>query len=190
MSLHRERGQMVVDDLRALPPAPLVVAEGSDVPAWVISSGLADATRAIWLMPTPSFQAASLADLPLGARTLYSLLRDVVQAETSEHGAPVLTIDGTLDIDEVTDAVQRLFAGAISAGPKAETMSERRALLRGANEAGVEQVRAYYRRPWAVGDSESVVRPFLCECGRTDCSESVEVTVERAARPVYALGHG
>jgi hypothetical protein len=64
MSLHRERGEMVIDDLHALPPAPLVVAEGSEVPAWVISRGLADVTRAIWLMPTPSFQRASLADLP------------------------------------------------------------------------------------------------------------------------------
>jgi hypothetical protein len=33
MSLHRERGPMVVDDLRELPRAPLVVAEGSTLPA-------------------------------------------------------------------------------------------------------------------------------------------------------------
>jgi hypothetical protein len=190
MSLHRERGEMVIDDLHALPTAPLVVAEGSEVPAWVISGGLADVTRAIWLMPTPSFQRASLADLPPAARTLYALLRDVVEEETREHGAPVLAIDGTLGIDEVTDALEELFGGAISEGPKAETMSERRALLRDANEGGVEQVRAYHRRPWAEGDSESVVRPFLCECGRTDCNESVEVTVKRAAQPVYAPGHG
>lgn len=189
MSLHRERGQMVIDDLRALPRAPLVVAEGSTVPASVISGGLADETRAIWLMPTAEFQRAQLVELPPGARTLYSSLRDVVEEETREHGAPVLTIDGTLGIDEVTAAVEELFAGAVSEGPRAETLSERQALLRGANEAGVEQVRAYHRRPWAEGDPESVVRPFLCECGRTDCAESVEVTVERAAHPVYAPGH-
>ena len=42
----------------------------------------------------------------------------------------------------------------------------------------------------ADGDSESVVRSFLCECGDTGCTESVEITVERAARAVYAPGHG
>jgi hypothetical protein len=190
MSLHRERGQMVVDDVGSLPETPLLVAEGSEVPAWVISGGLSDETRAIWLMPTPSFQRTRIAGLPPGARTLYALLRDVVEGETREHGAPVLTIDGTLRIDEVTDAGEELFAGAISEGPRAETVSERQALLRGANEARVEQVRAYHRRPWAEGEPESVVRPFLCECGRADCSESVEVTVGRATEPVYAAGHG
>jgi hypothetical protein len=190
MSLHRERGQMVIDDLRALPKTPLVVADGSTVPASAISSGLADRTRAIWLMPTPSFQRAQLAHLPPAACTFFALLRDVVEEETHEHQAPVLTIDGRLGIDEVTDTVEELFAGAISEGPRAETMGERQALLRGANEAVVEQVRGYHSRPWADGDPESVVRSFLCECGRTDCAKSVEATVERAGAPVYAPGHG
>jgi hypothetical protein len=33
LSLHRERGPMVVDDLQALPRSPLVVAEGTTLPA-------------------------------------------------------------------------------------------------------------------------------------------------------------
>src|SRR5271163_2591016 len=32
MSLHAERGQMVIDDLAAMPASPLVVAEGSTLP--------------------------------------------------------------------------------------------------------------------------------------------------------------
>jgi hypothetical protein len=190
MSLHRERGQMVVDDLRALPTTPLVVGDGSTVPASVISSGLADELRAIWLMPTPSFQQAQLTHLPPAARTFFGFLRDVIEEETHEHRAPVLTIDGTLGIDEVTDAVEELFAGAISEGPRAGTIGERQALLRGANEAVVEQIRGYYGRPWADGDPEAAVRSFLCEGGRTDCVESVEATVGRAGEPVYAPGHG
>jgi hypothetical protein len=35
-----------------------------------------------------------------------------------------------------------------------ETGAERRALLREANLAIVEQVRGYFARPWATGDSE------------------------------------
>jgi hypothetical protein len=190
MSLHQERGAMVIDDVRALPEAPLIVAEGSVVPASLISSGLADETRAVWLLPTPSFQLAQLAAHPPGARTLYSLLRDVIEQETHEHGAPVLAVDATRGTDELTDAVEELFAAVIAEGPRAGTLSERRALLRDANGAVVEQVRAFYRRPWAEGDPESVVRSFLCECGQTGCGESVEVTVESATRPVYAPGHG
>jgi len=190
MSLHRERGQMTIDDVRALPATPLIVAEGSVVPASLISSGFSDETRAVWLLPTPGFQRAQLTHLPPGARTFYSLLRDVIGQETREHGAPVLAVDGTRGIEEMADAVKQLFAEAIEEGPTAETASERQALLREANEAVVDQVRGYYRRPWAEGDAESVVRSFLCECGRTDCSESVEVSVERAAKPVYSPGHG
>ena len=190
MSLHRDRGQMVIDDARALPATPLVVAEGSVVPPSLISSGFADEERAIWLIPTPGFQRAQLAGLPPGPSTLYTLLRDVIEQEAGEHGAPVLTVDGTRGIGELTDVVEQLFADAIAEGPTARTPAERQALLRAANEAVVEQVRGYYRRPWADGDSESVVRSFLCECGDTGCCESVEVTVERAAQPVYSPGHG
>jgi hypothetical protein len=57
MSLHRERGPMVVDDLAALPAAPLVVAEGSVLAA----SAIADRSRALWLIPTPALQRARLA---------------------------------------------------------------------------------------------------------------------------------
>ena len=180
---------MVIDDVRDLPGAPLVVAEGSVVPASLISSGLADETRAIWLHPTPSFQGPQLAELPPGARRLYSLLRDVIEQETREHGAPVLTVDGTRGLDELTDAVETLFAAAIAEGPTAGTRTERQALLRDANEAIAEQVRGYYRRPWADGDPESVIRSFLCECGEPSCTAFVEISVERAAEPVYAPGH-
>ena len=46
MSLHAERGPMVVDDLRRLPRSPLIVAEGSTLSPSVVSSGIADPARA------------------------------------------------------------------------------------------------------------------------------------------------
>ena len=190
MSLHRERGPMVIDDVRALPAEPIIVAEGSTVPASVVGEGIADRTRALWLLPTPAFQQAQLAGRHPGARKLYSVLRDVIEQETEAHGAPVLSVDGTRGVDEMTTVVEERFATTIAAGPCAETSAERRALLREANQAVIEQVRGYFARPWAQGDPEQVVRSFLCECGKTDCSESVEVTIERAALPVYSAGHG
>jgi hypothetical protein len=190
MSLHRERGPMVIDDVRALPPTPLIIAEGSTVPASVFSTGLADHSRAIWLVPTRSFQRDQLAGHEVGARALYALLREVIEQETREHAAPVLSVDGKRGISDMTATVERLFAGAIAQGPRAETLAERRALLRDANRALAEQVRGFYARPWARGNPDSVVGSFLCECGDAECAESVEVAVKTSAKPIYASGHG
>lgn len=192
MSLHRERGPMVVDDLRALPTAPLVIAEGSTLPAAAVSTGIADRSRAVWLIPSVAFQRAQLEACGTsgGPAQLFLLLAEVIEHEAREHAVPILPIDGSKGAEETTDAVEGLFADALAAGPRAETLDERRALLREANEAIAAQVRAYYTRPWANGDPEKIVRDFVCECGDPACDASVEVAVAVAAEPVLALGHG
>jgi hypothetical protein len=192
MSLHAERGPMVLDDLRALPASPLVVAEGSTLPAQAISSGIADRSRAVWLLPTDDFQRALLGarNMPPGPTALFLLLRERIAREASEHGAPTLIVDGSLDLEATVAAVEELFAGALAEGPRAETPAERRALLREANEAIVAQVRGYFARPWAEGDAESIVREFLCECGSTSCHAGVHVPVAVVmAGAVLASGH-
>ena len=60
MSLHRARGPMVLDDVRALPRSPLIIAEGSPLPAAAVASGTIDRARAVWLLPTADFQRARL----------------------------------------------------------------------------------------------------------------------------------
>jgi hypothetical protein len=192
MSLHAERGPMVLDDLRTLPDAPLVVAEGSTLPAQAVSSGIADRSRAVWLLPTDDFQRALLGarSTPAGPTALYLLLQERIAREASEHGVPTLILDGSLNLEGTVAAVEELFAAALTEGPRAETRAERRALLREANEAIVAQVRGYYARPWAEGDAESVVREFLCECGSTGCYASVNVPVAAVmAGAVLAVGH-
>ena len=189
MSLHRERGRMVVDDLRALPPSPLVVAEGSTLPAGAVR----DRSRAVWLIPTHDFQQALFEqrELAHGARELYTVAADTIEREAREHNVPTLLIDGSRTVDETGDAVEQLFSEALARGPRAETLEERRALLRESNEAIVRQVRGYFGRPWAHGDAESVVRTFLCECGERDCAETLALPVAlAAAAPAYAAGHG
>ena len=114
---------MVIDDVRALPSAPLIIAEGSTVPASVISAGLADFSRAIWLLPTASFHREQLAGHVAGARTLFTLLRDVIEQETRQHGAPVLSVDGSRGIDEMTETIGELFADAVANGPRARAKS-------------------------------------------------------------------
>jgi hypothetical protein len=188
MSLHRERGQMILDDLRRLPGSPLIVAEGSTVSP----SGVVDRSRAVWLLPSPEFQQERLEERGLdpGPTELYRLLSAEIDREAREQGMPVLAVDRSRSIDATVDAVERLFADALAAGPVAETLAERRALLREANQAIVAQVRGYYDRAWAEGDASAVVRRFLCECGDPACSLTVDARVGAAnAARVLASGH-
>jgi hypothetical protein len=192
MSLHVERGPMVLDDLRALPDSPLVLAEGSTLPAHAVSSGIADRSRAVWLIPTRDFQRTTLAaqGTEPGPTALYLLLRETIAREASDHGAPTLIVDGSRGIAVSVAAVEELFAEALAEGPRAETPAERRALLREANEAIASQVRSYYAWPWAEGDAESVVREFICECGDASCAASVHVPVRAlSSAPLLARGH-
>lgn len=191
MSLHGERGQMVIDDLRALPDAPLIVADGSVLPAWAVSRGFAEPTRAIWLIPTPEFQRARLTEqgVAAGPTALYGLLRETIAREATQHDAPVLVIDGRQDVDEVVAAVEQRFAEALAAGSCAETRVERRALLREMNEAVVSQVRDRYDRAWAHGDAETVVREFVCECGDAACEATVLMPVGAAASGPVLVSH-
>jgi hypothetical protein len=191
MSLHRDRGRMVIDDLCALPTAPLIVADGSVLPPAVVSSGLAERSRAVWLMPTPDFQRARLAEgrVAPGPTALYALLRETIARDVSRHAAPILVIDGRQDVNEVVAEVERLFATALAAGPRAETRAERRVLLREMNEAIVSQVHGRYARPWTDGDAESVVREFVCECGDTGCEATVRLRVGSAASARVRGGH-
>jgi len=179
LSLHRERGQMVVEDLLALPRAPLVVAEGSTLPA----AAVRERSRAVWLIPTAEFQRARLEErgLSAGARGLFLLLAATIEREAREHDVPIVAVDGGRGIAEIVAAVEERLAAALAEGPSAETRPERQALLREANEAVVAQVRGYYARPWAEGNAEEVVRTFVCECGDPRCESSVEVTVAAAA---------
>ena len=192
LSLHAERGPMIVDDLRLLPSSPLVVAEGSTLSPAVVSSGIADPARAVWLLPTPEFQRAQLDErgLARGPRELYLLLAQTIAESVEEHGAPKLTVDASRGIDEMVAAVEEAFAAALAEGPLAETRAERRALLREGNEAIATQVRGYYARPWADGDAESILRTFICECGETTCEASVDLVVGKLTNgPVLAPGH-
>ncbi len=186
MSLHQERGQMVVDDLLATPTSPMTVAEGTTVSAALV----AGPARSVWLIPTPELQHARLTERDGDANELYLLLAAEIEREARKHGAPILMIDGSQTIDDTLAAVEGLFAEALAAGPRAETPAERRALLREANLAIVEQIRAFYARPWADGDADSTDRSFVCECGDPACEESVVLAVGAvAAGPALAPGH-
>jgi hypothetical protein len=167
MSLHRERGPMVLDDVRALPPAPLTIAEGTPVTPAVAGP------QAVWLLPPLSELRARLAARSLGAgtRTLYELLAESIADEVLACGGRVVS---TSDVAATVDAVEACFASALAAGPVATDVSTRQALVRYSNRALVEQQRAFFARPWARGVPAPV--EFDCECGDSRCTTTVSLT--------------
>jgi hypothetical protein len=183
MSLHRERGAMVVDDIAALPVSPLIVAEGSVITPASVPTG----QPAVWLLPPPSRQRRRLVTRDGSDNSLYRLVADEIEAELAATCAPRIAIEG---VAETIVTVEEMFSEQLAVGPHARSIGERRELLREANLAHVDQVRAFHRRPWTTGDSETVERTFVCECGERSCDADVRAMVGRAADgPVVALGH-
>jgi hypothetical protein len=160
MSLHRERGEMVLEDLEALPRAPLVVAEGTTLPA-------ANAhPHAIWLLH-PYRPASTRLD---------QVLTKLIAEEATEHALATLRTTGDLYA-----AVEHHFAEVLARGPVARSAEARRALRREINDATVAQVRGFYARPWATGNPDEVVKTFVCECGNTACEDTVELAIAQYA---------
>ncbi len=201
LAIHWERGAMIVDDLRALPESPLIVAEGTTVLPDVVSSGIADPSRVVWLLPTLEFQRARLdeRDVPSEVRRYrdrtFLHMAAVIAQRAREHDVPVVTVGRSTAAEETIAAVERQFDEALAEGPRAATTAERRGLLRYANAAMVSQALAYLARPWSAGDPESFVRAFVCECDDPECDVVMELPVavyerEAAAGAVVAHGRG
>lgn len=175
-----ERQAMVVDDVAALPRSPLVLAEGTLVPADV-----ADPARSVWLVPSRDFQARHRGDAERRTEPM-----DVIVAAANERGIPIVVVDGSRSVAEIAFEVEVRLADRLRAGPTAMTIAERRALLREANLDVVRQIRAGCARSWATADPEVQVRTFTCECGDRACQADVDATVgAAAASPVIARGH-
>lgn len=186
MSLHAERGRMVLEDLAGLPAAPATIVEGTVLPAWAVASTLVPRDRVLWLLPTAEFQARALAAKGDARTRLVELLTSRIAAEAV--GLPTLDVGGSdATVEHVVVAVERRVAPALRAGPHARDQDGRRALLRDANRALVEQVRAGARRAWSSANAEDVRRRFACECGDPSCVLELELAVaEAAASPVLA----
>jgi len=183
MSLHHERGAMVLADIADLPDSPLVLAEGSVIRPAELRAG----ASAIWLVNPADEQARRLRERDGDSNRLYELLHREIGAEVAAAGARVVE---ARDIETTVAAVDRAFAPLLARGPVAASVAERRALVREANLAIVDQVRGYYARPWASGDPEAVVRSFVCECADRACVALVDVPVGMAAsESVVAAGH-
>ena len=82
MSLHRERGAMVVEDVGVLPNAPLVVAEGTVI----TPSCLPARARAVWILPSADRQERQLLAGDGRSSALYRLLtEEIAPRSLREH---------------------------------------------------------------------------------------------------------
>ncbi|WP_206341216.1 hypothetical protein [Streptomyces ureilyticus] len=196
MSLHHERGRMIVDDVRALPPSPLVIAEGTPVTPSVTGPP----GRAVWLLPTAEAQHDRLGERGMtpgvGAFRLYQALRREIETQVEEYGGRKLVVDGRQSVADTVAEVEALFADALAEGPVAATAAERRRLLRYANRAVVSQHQQFDARPWAPEGALSKVYGFACECGHEACMADVNLAIadfprlpDKGSPPVLALGH-
>jgi hypothetical protein len=194
MSLHHERGPMIVDDLRALPVSPLTIAEGTPITPAVVGAG----RRAVWLLPSADVQRARLAERGLspGVLELYQLLVREIETQVETYGAQKVLVDSRSSVEDTVTEVEGLFAATLDEGPTATTTAERRQVLRYSNRAVVSQHQAYFARPWTSGDTRTTVRAFACECGRDGCEEQVELAIadfpqlpDATSPPLLASGH-
>lgn len=191
MSLHVERGPMVVEDVRRQPRTPLLIAEGSTVPARIVSEGV-DPARTLWLLTSAEVQRERLTERSTapGPLRLYLRLGEIIAAEAAAHRPRVLWVEGDRSAEDTLAEADLLFAEALAAGPLARSGEERRALLREMNRDRLLQISGYYARPWATGDPGDVPLELACECGDAACSVDVRTTLRDLSTPILAPGHG
>jgi hypothetical protein len=209
IATNEERCRLMVEDIEALATAPLVVAEGTPLFPSFVGERLAGRDHGVWLVPTPEFQRARLEERPQTsfertsdpARALENRIQrelcvgEVIEEEAKARGLHLVYVDGTRDLTGVTAAVEAIFAAVISAGPRAETETERRKLRRGENVILFRQLSTYFERVPEAGDPMTTPAPFGCECGASGCGALVEVPLVAAANAfggngfLVATGH-
>ncbi|HEY8475082.1 MAG TPA: hypothetical protein VIL37_21010 [Natronosporangium sp.] len=134
-----DRGPFTIEDLRALPSAPLIVVDGAPPAPTVAAEG-----QAVWLLPSRAVQRTRLAARhPDGIPPRYLQQWQEVADRAAASGQPSVTVDG-LTVEQTVAEVARVFANRLAAGPVATTMAERRQLLRYANTEIIAQCQGWF----------------------------------------------
>jgi hypothetical protein len=126
-----ERCQLALDDLRALPTSPPIIAEGPGFFPDCLAPLLNDPRQAVWLVPSEPFKRASVArrdklhTVPLSDRNraVANLIeRDLQLAEHVRQRAAsldldVIEVDGSRSLDEMAALLEARFAPWLPAAP-------------------------------------------------------------------------
>ena len=124
----RDRFEMVIEDLLALPRDRAVVADGFGLLPELIHPLTASHHQAVFLLPTPEFRAVALerrgwrtidgtsdADRARANRLARDeLLTEYVRQTAAGLGFATISVDGTRGLDEITAEVDRRFSPLLS----------------------------------------------------------------------------
>ena len=198
LELNAERFRLMLEDLRAFPPAPLIVAEGTPLLPSLVAPHLASAAHAVWLLPAPELERALLAGRPTTTFDATSdppraaenrirrelLVAEAIEREAGVRGLRVLRVDGSRDLASMREAVEEAFRGVLERGPRATSREARRALRRDENRRWLRQILTYLEREPAAGRPDDAEYRFACECGHSACDRVVVTAVSEYARCV------
>jgi hypothetical protein len=157
----REQFELVLEDLRAFPDSPPIVAEGPQL--------LPELTgpRSVFVVPTEEFQRVGLFRRQPGRRPQVverdALLARAIRQQAEKLGRKVIEVDGSLGPDELVGELEALFASTFEA-PRAPV--DLAAMRHEENTVVTENL-------VAAGVPSHA---YACECGRSGCTERVELT--------------
>lgn len=163
----REQFELVVEDLLGYPTSPPIVVEGPQLLPELTGG------QAVFLVPTPVFQRGALQRRHPSRRPQIVerdlMLAQVIREQANELGRAVVEMDGTLDADALVARLEALFAPVVAARrPPADLTAIRR-----------DENEAVFANLVAAGLSSYA---FACECGRSGCTERVELSLEQFER--------
>ena len=178
----RQRWQLVLDDLAALPQRPAIVVEGPQILPDLVPPGAA----AVFLLPTPAFQRSILATRPLPVtadadQALQNridkdrLYGEQVSRLAAVHGFPVIRVDGSCPPADVLAEIERLFSSILSAAP-VPTRAETRSARQWENGVVADNIRTWLGSAH-VSPEAPAAYAFACECGRLGCAAQVEMPI-------------
>jgi hypothetical protein len=180
----RDRFRMIVDDLRALPSCPGIVAEGPQLLPELVAPLLARPDAAVWLAPARRLQRELLDARPSSIPERTSarertrrnmlernlLLAAALRDDAHGRGLSVIEVNGYDGLVEIVES--RL--GALVEVPR---VADVRDVRRAENLAVADQIGRYYASPEAPPGATMPSYPFACDCGRVGCLETVELPV-------------
>jgi hypothetical protein len=157
----REQFELVLEDLRAYPDSPPIVAEGPQLLPELVGA------EAACLFATPGFQRELLRRRQPNRRPQIverdALLVRAIREQATELGRTVIDVDGSLGPDALVARLEARFAHVLAA-PR--PLPDLRAMRREENDAVCANLTS----------ARIPSFPFACECGRGGCTERVELT--------------
>jgi hypothetical protein len=131
----RERFEMVIEDLLAMPESPPVIADGFGLLPELVHPVIASPRQAIFLLPTPAFRALALerrgrgsadetSDVQLARANRLGrdeLLTDHIRLSAARLGLATVDVDGSRGLHHIVADVTKHFGQCLPAGATDES---------------------------------------------------------------------